>query len=142
MPPQALHSIFCFPGWRLQPLPSHSSTNSRRRTAKPAASPAAYRFFSRASLLDNFFFSASRCCGNLRFCREPSCDEELHSIFVVSPSSKNNQLAGVWVYIFPGGFFRVLLHGTGVFLFSPRGAEHLLSENTICPCNCLLLCGS
>lgn len=38
----------------------------------------------------------------------------------------------------------MLLHGTGVFLLSPRGAVVSLldSGNTLCPCNCLLLFGS
>ncbi|KAJ4940000.1 hypothetical protein JOQ06_029431, partial [Pogonophryne albipinna] len=45
----ALIAVFSFPGPRLQPLPSHSSTNSRRRTAKPAAERATYRFFFRTS---------------------------------------------------------------------------------------------
>lgn len=145
MPPQTLYSKFCFLGSRLQPLPSHSSTNSRRRTATPAAYRAAHRpffffFFFLSRFSPSLIFPTSRCSGNLRFCREPSCDEELHSMFVVSPSSKNNQLAAVWARLcFSRRVFkRALLHGKGAFfslLFSPRGAVELLVwEITICPC--------
>lgn len=123
VPQQTLHSIFSFPGPRLQSLPSYSPTNSRRRTAEPAALSAAYRFFFRAPPLSNC--STSRCSGNLRFRREPSSHGELHRIFVVPLSSKNNQLAVVWAHLDISR--RVLSQSVATwhrrFLFSPPAVQ-------------------
>lgn len=62
--PQAVYSSST-----LQPLPSHSSTNSRRRTASPAAYRISFRvLLSNSSRLDCICFSPSRrFSGNQRF---------------------------------------------------------------------------
>lgn len=54
------------------------------------------------------------------FRREPSCDEELHRIFVVPLSSKNNQLARVWAHLCISAECRYMAQAFVCFL--PRGA--------------------
>lgn len=79
--------------------------------------------------------STSGCSGNLRFRRQPSCDEQLHSVFVVSPSSKNNQLAGCVgssVY-FQAGFQSVATWQRRFSILSRRCSA--VSGNATCSCN-------
>lgn len=84
--------------WGLQPLPFHSSTNSRR-TAKPGARRP---HIAPSLALDEFFSlpAPADAALNLRFfSRKPSCDMELHSILFVVKITSSLQLS---VYFLAG----------------------------------------
>ena len=114
-----LYSIFCFPGSGLQPLPSHSCTNSRRRTAKPAAYPAAYRFSSHTSPWQIFhqqmLWNPRLPAAELR----QGASQHICS-FPLQVKITSSLVCGL-VYIFPGGFLRECCYMVRRFsIFSPR----------------------
>lgn len=131
-----LFSVFLFPpGPRLysRSLSTHSHTNSRRRTAKTSCLyRAAYRFSLTIFCVPTSEMLWKTCAFFFAAGAQAATKRELHSIFVVSPLQVKitSSLAGVWARLCISSFFRerllllplLLLHGTGAFLFSPRGS--------------------
>lgn len=81
--------VLCCPGLRLQPLPFHSSTHSRIRTAKSSCLTYQHVASPLALLLDKPLAADGlepALAGSLA-----GCDEEPHSILVVFPTDRNHR---------------------------------------------------
>lgn len=130
-PPQALYSIFS--GSTLQPLPSQSSTNSRSRTASPAAYRAAYRFLSRTSLALTKSPPAADAPETCAFAGSQAATESFTSqhicSFPLQVKITSSLVCGL-VSVFPGEFFVFFLESVATWQrrcffslsFPPRGA--------------------